>query len=86
MRVDISTSLSGLDLLAFVDDATGNVTIVGQNTLSAKTLTLAVQGVAAPATLSLTQTTASLDNAPGGTSACRPGRTPSRWRRTASSP
>ncbi len=67
VRIAASTAISGVQVLAFTNDATGALTIVGMNTnASPQQISGSIANVQMPSALSLYQTTASLNGAFGG--------------------
>lgn len=67
VRIQANASLNGVSTLAFVNDATGTLTIVGMNTnSSAQTLTGSLVNVTTPASLALYQTTSTQNTAAAG--------------------
>jgi O-glycosyl hydrolase len=67
VRIAATTSISGVDVIAFTNDATGAFTIVGMNSnATSQQISGTIANVAMPSSLSLYQTTASLNDAFGG--------------------
>ena len=74
VRVQATSTQNGVTALAFVNDATGTVTIVGMNTNSgSQALTGSISNFSAPSSLTLYQTTSTLNAANGGSVAVNAG-------------